>query len=276
LVKALGVKIGTKYRQGSTVMGPGHAYAELLVKGRPFNIPIHIQARSRQEITPLIIFDGKAHQSDSTSIGFTLNVPVKWTEGVPQTRHPGEDNLDVIFLDSELRVSDIQVGLVTRKGRFFLTAQRVFEGWARERNEGDMCFIPSRPEFAYPGMDYRETWKDMGEVLSVIGGTVSDFARTLGTPLDIPEPAFWKPIYTPAPKGWQCGIIEFFNAISGTGRILGEDGVRYFVHFSNILSDNPREPVRILEPMSSVFFRSKKLKNTKGPAVRSCKPTRQS
>jgi hypothetical protein len=267
-MKALRVRIETKHRQGSITKGPGYAYyTELLVKGQPSNIPIHIQANGKG-IAPLVIFGGKPHESDSTSIGFTLNVPVKWAGGVPQTRHPGKDNLDVIFFDSELRFSDIQVGLVTRKGRFFLTAQKVFEGWVREEIEGSMCFIPSRPEFAYPGMNYKGIWKEMGEVLSVIARVTSDFIKELGdTPFLTPEPAKWIPAQIPEQQKWQRGTVLFFNAITGTGMILGEDEKLYFVHFSSIIEEEGAL-VKMLPPMGGVYFRGM----TNPSMVRSCKP----
>ena len=266
-MKALGVRIGTKYRQGSIIRGPGYACTELFVKGRPVNIQIHIQANGKG-IAPLVIFGGKPHESNSTSIGFTLNVPVNWMDRVPQTRYPGQDNLDVIFFDSDLGFSDIQVGLVTRKGRFFLTAQRIFEGWVREGSEEGISFIPSRPEFAYPGSNYKGTWQEMGEVLSAIVRITSDVIKVLGAPpLLAPEPAKWIPAQMPEEQRWQRGTVLFFNAITGTGMILGEDEKLHFVHFSKIIEER-ENPVKMLTPMGGVYFRE--LANLS--MVRSCKP----
>jgi len=266
-MKAFGVRTETKHRQGSIMMGQGYAWTELFVGKQSPNIRLNIQANGK-EIAPLVIFGGKPYESNSTSIGFTLDVPVYWMGGFPRTRHPGRDNLDVIFFDPELRFSDIQVGLISRKGRFFLTAQRIFEGWVREESKEGMRFIPSRPEFAYPGMNYQGIWKEMGEVLSVIARITSDIIKALGTPpLLAPEPAKWIPAQMPGQQKWQRGKVLFFNAVTGTGMILGEDEKQYFVHFSKIIKEG-EDPVKMLAPMDGVYFRIM----TDQFTVRSCKP----
>ena len=265
-MRAFNVRVTTKQRQGSLDVIKNTSWTEVFANGRPKEIKVNIQTEGKNGIAPIII-RGETHESEKSSIEFTLPVQVQWVDGVPRTRCPGKDNCDVILVDSNLRFTDVQVGLISRRGRFFLTGQKIFEGWIRDTGER-IEFIPSAPEFAYPGMDYRQTWTNMGEILGIMGSLVSDLGRTS---LDIPEPAAWKPFSGPAPTNWQVGTVLYFNAISGTGMILDEDQTRYFVHHSKIIL-NGDPPVKMLKPMTGVYFRPAKEENTRGPSVRSCKP----
>lgn len=265
-MKAFGVRIGTRhYLQSPPAILGNTVWAEVKTSERqPSYIRLEIQADGKNNISPLIIFQGKPYESQSSinSIGFGLNVPIEWMDGRPRTRFPGRDNLDVIFIDDNLYIKDVQIGLVTRKGKFFVTAQVVFRGWIEEEQE--MCFIPSQSEFAYPGMNYRDIWKNMGEILSVMGRIVTEVTVSLsGAPLEKRNPAKWTSALLPEKKSWMRGTVLFFNAVTGTGQILGENGERHFVHFSRVLTD---QPVPLLEAGEGVYLR---LKDGK---IRSCLP----
>jgi len=253
--------VRTKCKQGAQVTNPYCARTELFMSGQPSSVQIIIEP-VYQNITPLFIFNGKACEYKK----FALNVPIVWDSHIAMTRQSGRDNVDVIFLNSELGIQDIQVGVITRKGRFFITAQPVFQGRIRKDGEENMEFIPSLPEYAYPGMDYTKTWGEMSETIKIIAHVASDLSAFLGVPLEEVTPAQWAPPQIPDNKKWYKGTVLYFNAITGTGSILGEDGNRYFVHFSHILGNNT--PVPMLYPMSGVYFRP----DSTQTKVRSCKP----
>lgn len=254
-MKTLGVVVKTEQRQGELTMFPGCAVTELFVQGRPEAISLQIQSEQREGTTPLVIFGGRPHEYEG-SANFTLTVPVRWEEirgkWTPQTRQRGVDNADVILMDPLLRFRDIQVALVIRNERFYITAQQVYQGWVRVI-DGEIRFIPSAPEHAYPGMDYAQTWKGMGEVLASVGRIVDETVKALGAALDIPIPAQWKPSVLPNLNTWERGTVLFFNPITNSGRLLGGDGIEYHVG-PNALNGVPG-PMKLLAPMSGVYFR---------------------
>ncbi|MEK7510365.1 MAG: hypothetical protein AAB567_02280 [Patescibacteria group bacterium] len=254
-MKALRVIVQTKDNQGDLKMAPGCAITELFVEGRPDHIQLRIKSEVRDGITPMVIFGGQPHEYAGEA-DFTLTIPVRWEEirgrWIPQTRQRGVDNADCIMMDPALHFRDIQVALVTRQERFFITAQHVFQGWVR-MVEGKVRFIPSLPEYAYPGMDYAATWKGMGEFLAVMGRIVEQTVSALGVTLETPKPAQWSPPEIPELNGWQRGVVEFFNPITNTGRLISEDGAEYHIG-SNALSE-VQGPVKLLAPMKGVYFR---------------------
>lgn len=247
------------YRVGEFLM-----MTELEVLGQPDVITVKV-ATSDSDIPPLIIYGGQTFESTAK---MSIKVPVTWIDGKPKTRNPGFDNLDVIFIDEEMKIKDVQVGIITRRGKFILTAQVVYNGWVRGNEE--MCFIPSRPEFAYPGMNYRETWKNMGEIVSAMGRMTTDIAKDLGVPLEEHEPAEWIPASIPEIKNWKRGTVAYFNGITGTGMIIGEDGAKVFVHFKNIITE--KGVTGVLLPMTGVYYRPNVPAIDEKPCAISCKP----
>jgi hypothetical protein len=256
-MKALGVTVKTTQEQGELEMHPGCGNVELFVKGQPKNIQLRIQTDAQSGVTPIAIQGGQPHEYDDGAVDFILNVPVTWVERgakqVPRTRQRDVDNVDILFVEPMLQFRDIQVALVTRGERFFVTIQRVYQGIMRIENE-EVRFIPSDPTHAYPGMDYAQTWQNMGHVLSLMTRIVHETIQSLGgEALEIPNPSEWAPKVIPEVTGWQQGWVEFFNPITNNGRILGSDGNEYFVG-ANALAE-VKGPVKLLSPMKGVYFR---------------------
>ena len=251
-MKFMGVKISTDINQGEMMLLGGATYAQLLVAegARPKIITLRVSREERPGIIPFSIFESRPGSMDSGT-EFVLNVPVYWNNhGVPITRQKGVDNVDIIVLEPTTKYFlDIQVGLITRGGKFFITAQKIWEGWMKGKTMDDLEFIPAQSEHAYPGSDYSAIWVGMGEVMRFTWELIS---KTAG-PLDKATPAKWTP-RVPTPKtGWVGGTVAYFNMITGTGMVF-EGTQKHFVHFSAIESSNP---VKTLPPMAPVEFRVK-------------------
>ncbi len=253
------------FEVGETRMMETCAWQEFLPKGRPSVIDLTVSVDTRgEDIIPFTVFGGEAKPLQGYDI---LSVPVRWERGVPITRMAGVDNTDIHFLGYDGRDLDIQVGLITRRGRFFVTAQQLAKGWIVRGREG-YDFVPTDPVHAYPGFKYSQIWPRMGEAVERV-------AREFGTSrqkwsvkrLAEVKAAAWRPTYIPERQGWLRGAPLFFNMISGTGVMAElrtilidaagqhlEDvdvGRKCFVHFSKVPNDG-RVPV--LEPMKSVYF----------------------
>ncbi|MDO8474182.1 MAG: hypothetical protein Q7S62_01415 [bacterium] len=201
------------------------------------------------------IFESRPHTMGQD--GFTLSVPVRWTDNGPMTRQKGVDNVDIILLDPNTRhFLDIQVGVVVRGGKFFLTAQKIWQGWIVGSSIEEIQFIPSAPEHAYPGADYASIWRGMGQVMTFVWSLIKDLGEGPG---DV-HPAIWRPIWTPT--------VLYFNMITGTGSIWVHES-RYFVHFSVIEGPGP---MKVLVPMSAVEVGFTEDPKTHRISVSSCKP----
>jgi len=270
-LEAFGVILGTKERQGEFCEGPGHAWQEVFPNRDQNHVSIRIRSKTaEEELASLVIFEGNPHEYDGR-VDFTLPVPLRWQgASTPHTRQRGADNADVILVDANFHLHDIQVGLVSRQGRCFLTAQKIFQGWIRITQE-ETRFIPSSPTHAYPGMDYKNVWADMGQVLGTMGSYASALMEQLKVPLTTPVPAEWKPAQIPEHAGWKRGTVLFFNLITKSGRIMGEDGIEYYVGYQQLV--DVKGPLGILAPMTGVYFRpGEKNPDHQYPSVKSCKP----
>lgn len=251
-----GVHVSTNYAGGQELILSSQGWQEIVVTGKPSQISLNVTADPQEDIFSFTVFGGKAEHLFGE---YVLSVPVRWDGGIPVTRQKGVDNIDVILLDEDGPYTDIQIGLITRKGRFYVTTQRVYKGWitrTRGQRVGEVGFelVPTDPIHAYPGCDYANTWRPMGEELIRL-------ARELGTSRPLSRVrqlrevrcAKWAPPLVPVSPGWSRGVVLFFNMITGTGQVeeIGT-GERYFVHFNQILEGGP---VALLEPMTGVYFR---------------------
>lgn len=271
-MQAFGIAVHTKEAQGNEATGANHMLCPLNVEGRPESIKLQIQAKGNG-ITPIAIHGSQPYEY-SDQLNFELEVPVEWRQlrglWVPHTRQAGRDNVDIILIDESLHFRDIQISLLSRKGRFYIVAQRVYEGWMRIQDD-EVRFLPSLPVFAYPGADYRATWKGMGNVLAIMARLVHSILDPMGASLKDPSPATWEPQRVEPLKEWGGGHVLFFNPVTNTGRILGENGVTYHVYGNNLV--NVRGNVHMLEPMAPVYFRrGQQEKGQPFISVRSCKP----
>lgn len=254
------------FEVGETKIVGSLAWEEVLVNGQPREIELAVSVDIQgQDLIPFTVFGGKEKRLDGYE---SLFIPVRWQRGIPITRRTGVDNTDVHFLGYDGRDLDIQVGIITRRGRFFVTAQQVARGWIVRGRDG-YDFVPTDPIHAYPGFSYKSIWPDMGNAVERV-------AREFGTSrqkwsvkrLAGVKAAVWLPNYIPRREGWLRGAPFFYNMISGTGHVgeivsITTDGSRQqvsgvevgrkcFTHFSKVSSSGP---VPVLEPMKSVYFR---------------------
>ena len=196
----------------------------------------------------LTVFQGRAQTLGDE--GFALTVPVEWRDGIPHTRRRGQDNADFILMEEGGHFVNLQVGIVTRAGRFSLTCQEIWRGWLLE----DGSFVPSAWKYNYPGSDYAGMWAGTAQ-------TIQDMVQELGLFLysrgevQVPD---WDPTFPPNQESWKSGVVLYFNAVTGTGLVRGEDGEDYFIHFSRILGS---EGLPVLAMGQGVHFRVGK----KGP-----------
>lgn len=274
-MQAFGIAVLTGQQQGPRFGSAevGYFGCPLRVMGRPESITLRIED-GKNGLTPLAIYDGKPYEGER--LDFQLTVPVSWMEQgslwIPRTRSRWDerDFVDILLINTQLHFVDVQVSLLSRKGRFYTMAQRVYDGWMRIVNE-EACFIPAHPFYAYPGADYRATWKDKGSVLATMARVVHEILSTIGDGLDKVVAAKWEPREIPVLEGWRRGHVLFFNPITNTGHVLGEDGTIYHVYGNNLVGIEG--PIHMLSPMAPVYFRPGKQEEGQAfPSVKSCKP----
>ncbi len=253
------------FEVGESKMGRTWGWQEFKPQGRPTMLDMYVSADVQAEdLIAFEVFSGEAIPLHGYT---TLSVPVRWDRGMPITRQTGADNADVHLLSYDGQDLDIQVGVITRKGRFFLTAQQVAKGRIVRGRQG-YEYVATDPVHAYPGFRYDQIWPKMGEA-------VEQVAREFGTSrqkwsvkrLAEVRRAAWLPDYIPHRDGWLRGAPYFYNMISGTGHVGEITGIttdgshqqvsgvqtgrKCFVHFSKV----PDGPVPVLEPMRAVYFR---------------------
>ncbi|MDO8577268.1 MAG: hypothetical protein Q7R55_00110 [Candidatus Wildermuthbacteria bacterium] len=271
-MQAFGIAVLTEERQEEVLDGGGYRGSSLQVVGHPQTIALRVRARGNG-VTPIAIYGSQICEYPE-QLDFMLRVPVTWKQQgsvwIPNTRERGKDNVDIILVDSGLHFKDVQVSLLSRKGRFYAVAQVVYEGWMRVV-ENEVRFIPSNPAYAYPGADYLATWKGMGSVLATMTRVIHGILDTMGTSLEDPTPATWEPQEVAARNGWSKGHVLFFNPITNTGRLLGEDGFIYHVYGNDLV--DVEGPIHMLEPMTPVYFRPGVQQEGQAfTPVRSCRP----
>ena len=251
------VTVKTKYgERATTITQSGKAtYAQLQVnEDRLTHIVIEVEVSSLALGAKVFaVFGGQAVELENT---FQFTVPIDWDGEKPRTRSLGRDNLDVVILLPNGEFIDVQCGVVTRKGRFVLTAQQVWRGQVvRTRDEGNRVvsqYVATDPIHAFPGSDYGSIWQSMAE-------DVMRHAEEIGASdqKSRAKVAEWQPptiSAEPDERGYYEAVVYFFNVVSGTGYVANADGKRHFVHFSSVL--NPTDPtVPVLTPMTVVKFR---------------------
>ncbi len=266
-----GVHVSTDYASRRELILSSQGWQEILVTDKSEHIDLRVGVNNQEDVFPFTVSGGKAEYLAGECV---LSVPVRWDRDIPLTRQKGVDNIDVILLDEDGPYTDVQIGLITRRGRFYVTIQQVYKGWitrTRVNGAGRVAFelIPTDPIHAYPGCDYANIWRPMGEELIRM-------ARELGTsrPLSMVRKLSevkvvrWNPPLVSVSSGWSRGVVLFFNMITGTGQIeqVGT-GELYFVHFNQILGG---DQVPVLEPMTGVYFRPQagehKVKSVKAAA----------
>jgi hypothetical protein len=231
------------------------AYAHIYCHDDPTTIGMHIN------IIPASS-DAKIYAvRDNTTIvephqgKFPFSVPVEWKRGAPKTRKRGMDNVDIHIVERDGRFVDIQCGVITRDSVFFLTAQQIWEGAVVRTRSADHKVkwdtVATNPIHAFPGANLQAVWSTMAEAF--LDRTFED---DRSTPLSRVKVAKWAPPELPTviEDGYQAGIVDYDNMITGTGQIHGADEVKRFFHYSDIENGGN---VPTLTPMTVVLFKDR-------------------
>lgn len=234
VVKAFGVRVLTAGGFGNPFGNErsGCIGTKIIAINRPEQVVLTILAEPQDEISPIAVHREETHEYTS-SLKFSFSVPIKWEKGEGKTWTPllpdwrKEENFaNVIVPDRNLHFTDTQVSLVARESNLYVMIQKVYQGWIREQGE-KVIFIPSAPEFARPGLDYREQWKARGRTLAVIGSIASQVSKALGSSLPMPKAAKWENVSTPNPNGEILAKVAHFNPITDSGLAIGRNGTEY-------------------------------------------------
>ncbi|MFH1036710.1 MAG: hypothetical protein V1756_01400 [Patescibacteria group bacterium] len=230
----------------------GGCWKKLIVPNHPNKITLRItKGKGDDDGTIFAIKGTKAYTIESGT--FFLEVPVAWQNGIPHTREEPNDNVDIVALQGTGEFCETQVGLATRGGAFFVTIQKIWRGWIGFSGSG-IEYTPADPEHSYPGSNFKLIDLDKEEVIRLAGTIATEVYTSVGGKTEKHEAVKWSSSLPPEKAGWRRGNILFFNLITGTGLILGEDGERFFVHFRNL---PPRDGLVVLAPMQPVYYRPK-------------------
>lgn len=240
---------------GEVFSRPSMAWMEIEVPKSKKMIQIQVSATLKDGIIPLAVFNSKAKKLQGKRF---LAVPVQWKNFVPHTRQQGVDNIDIILLRDDGQFLDIQVGIVTRQSRFFITAQQIYKGRVVRTREKGLKFgevtytcVPTDPIHAYPGSAYKAIWVGMAEELIRVAKEEEASRQRSRVKKEIAQ---WSPpIEVGEANGWRSGVVLYFNLISGTGKIRDGKNEDYFVHFKTL----PEDGMTALEPMTRVRFKTR-------------------
>jgi cold shock CspA family protein len=195
----------------------------------------------------------------------SLRVPITWNGAVPSIRSKHKDNVDLVMYNEFGGFVMIEVGLTTRKGKFFLTLQEVYAGQVAHTNvagakEVGLTYHPIHENLvavvlplwehsAYPGADFLRTWSKEGAWLAEMLAAENKMSALTYT-----EAAEWNPSAYTASKDPERlrGICTFFNIAATYGFILvpaneGRVAQTYFVHFSDIQAEFALQPMQVYE-----------------------------
>ena len=258
------------------------AYAKVSCLRDPLSLQLKLRVEADWACSRCYLLrSGKPPQEiKATNEEHFLLVGVKWDGDIPKTRDTenNSDCLDVFIIEPNGRFVDFECGLITRGGKFFMSAQRVYEGQAtRTRKDGKVVteLLPARAIHAYPGSNFQNVWTTLADVaLEKVAETKASLqkSRSLFRPR-------WNPPTLPQANGggWIPGVVRYFNAMTGTGELQDAAGKKCFVHFRSILGYTDRDPrpeVPLLTPMSVVLFRLEPTSQRERPKIKSVRPLR--
>jgi hypothetical protein len=251
-----------KESEVATCMAETAAYAEVSCPQGASSLGFKVSVvPGDSHATIFVVHSGEEPQVINPYQAQTAIVPITWKGNIPQTRdrEQNRDCLDIIIMEPDGWFVDVEVGIITRRGRFYMTAQRIWEGQVvRTRENGKLVstFVPGRALHAYPGAKFEDVWDQLAD--AVLAKAKETGASDIKSNAFIPT---WNPPALPETNGggWKAGIVQYFNLVSGTGELVDANGVKYFVHFKNVLppegSSETHLTVPTLTPMSVVLFR---------------------
>ena len=266
---------------GESVANGYQAYREIAVSGRPNRVTLVVTVDDMVcgfDLAPWAMRPGQDIKFEPAGQRYNLIVPVEWKdvgEGrmAPHTRQRGVDNVDVICRSEKGKFLDVQVALVTWRGRFYATAQQQYLGQV-VRTTGPrpgtraLDIVALDPVNDFPGsMGFEGTWDRMGFLLKDMVGVDMP-----GQQRSRVETATWQePKYKPGLGGWKSGVTLYYNLVTGSGRIMDATGNQYFVH-AQAAVDVPQGGLPVLEPGKLCWFRLAEPEPGAAQAVKSVKP----
>jgi len=253
------------------------ALAKVSFRERPSSLQLKLRfENSNPKNYIYLLRSGKPAEEIGSGDVRLLLVGVKWDGDIPQTRdrESNTDCLDFFVMQPNGRFVDVEVGLVTRGGKFFISAQRVYEGQAvRTREAGKLVtqLLPGRAIHAYPDSNFQNVWTTLAD--TVLEKVTTMKASEQKSRAYVPR---WNPPTLPQLNGdWMPGVVRYFNSMTGTGELEDGAGKRYFVHYRDILPYRDGQPlpeVPLLTPMSVVQFRFESNTRHLRPKIRSVRP----
>ena len=246
-----GVVVSTPHPQKDPVVRRTYAATELTPSSMLHTVELRISVNPPPDTKVYTIFGGQAVDL-AAGKEFVLSVPVRWKGNLPHTRERGVDNVDAWIVGADGTFTDYQISVSTRRGDFYAIVQKLFAGQVI-RTRGDRPgmvkygTIPLDSPYAYPGCDFERIWRPMARELERV-------ARDLGSSEQLArvreKAAKWAPKYPVPRQGWESATVEYYNAVTGTGRIRTEGGEECFVHFSKVAGETP---LRLIEPEAAVY-----------------------
>ncbi|MES2216148.1 MAG: hypothetical protein V4481_02535 [Patescibacteria group bacterium] len=281
-VSVIGFSLGKSVQEGGMLYAPVYAQGEpdqitlvlkykLLGASRVF----HSQFGQPKEYT------GKDLPPLGVKVDWQVPVGGRHMARVPHTRVKNMDNVDVVFMTEDGSFVQVQIGLVTRSGGFWVTVQQIHAdqvvttnellainmGWPHVKTESRLIAIaaPLLPQHCTPpNKYYLEVFPNMGpELIRLAAEARCCVARS---EMIVPE---WSPVQIkgdlPAKicgkSSWVKATVNYFNLIVGSGTASLADGTVIQVHHTRILDSQSGQPLHFtgrfgtLQAMTEVAVR---------------------
>ncbi len=230
---------------GKTESAAGYYWAEVkLGDRRPIELVITFAHNLVKGIIPFYCYAGQVIDCGDQEIP-ELHIPIEWQRmgnvWVPKTRVRDRDNADLVLRNEFGQFIDLQVAIVSRSGKFYLSIQEISSGQImrlpsevtedvgyRDVNVDGRRFIvvPILDAHAYPGADFlRYVMQRSGPALLTIAAKDRAY-KDAEDGLDVPE---WTTFDFPVEAGWTGAVVLWFNPLIGARVKCAGDGIEAFV-----------------------------------------------
>lgn len=267
----------TKHSLGKIQESGINAWAPLCLKFQAKTLGFHIKHQLAPGIRLLYCQKGKILYDVTNTPVPLFEVGIEWVGQTPKTT-TGTGNYDVslVMIDGEGTFIQLEVGVTTRGGRFWLSFQEVYAGQIARTTKakaetlsvetiavGDVAgmAVPLYAENARPD-EKADFLTSNGMVHGVIAyGIENGFSKTLSR-CSIGK---WEPVPVELPpqmekNGWVKATVLFFNLVWGQGFAILTDGTVCHLHRSKIQDEQGRSleskgEFPQLNPMTEIFIR---------------------
>ncbi len=247
--------------------------APIVMCGRPNWLTFRIIPKLNKGVRLLYAYGGKPIDVTEGEIPL-FKAPVKWNGGIPCTTNTDDYDFSLVLVDQEGVFIQLDVGVVTRAGHFWLTFEEVWSAQVArttsakakslsvttvEAGDAIALAVPFYPENNYPKADFLTTKGMVHEVISYC------IEQGLSKPLSKCSLAKWETVSKELPvelanEGYVKAKVLFFNMVWGGGFALCEDGASCHMHFSKILGPDGRSLAKngqfpVVAPMTEVAIK---------------------